>query len=323
MSAAFTVLATDKVSPKGLAPLAEDERFDVEVVDDSSSEGFASVLGRASALIVRSATKVGAPMLAAAPELKVVGRAGVGVDNIDISAATEHGVAVINAPGGNTNAAAEMTMALMLSVVRHVPAADQSVREGKWDRAAYKGTELKGKTLGLVGAGRIGAEVAIRCRAFGMDVLVYDPYLPPERGDELGVPLVSFERVIEESDIISCHVPINDETRGIIGTDAFARMKDSAYVINASRGGVIDEVALAQALENGTIAGAGLDVFENEPPAAGNPLRTAPNLVMTPHLGASTAEAQISVAVEVAEGIVTILGEGDASAALNAAELGN
>lgn len=318
----YVVLATDRVSDKGLAPVREDEGFEVHRIHDSSSDEFSSVLARAHALIVRSATKVDAAVLEAAPELKVVGRAGVGVDNIDIDAATRAGVAVYNAPGGNTIAAAELTMALMLSVVRRVPSADRSVRAGQWDRASFKGVELLGRTLGLIGAGRIGGEVARRCEAFGMSVIAYDPYIEEGRAEGLGVQLATIDEVIEEGDVISLHVPLNDETRHLIDRKALERMKKKAFIINASRGGVIVEADLAAALEEGLIAGAALDVYENEPLSPDSPLRKAPNLVLTPHLGASTEEAQVSVAREVALSVRTALIDQDISGALNASDLG-
>ncbi len=317
----LTVLATDGVSEQGLAPLLEDDRFEVNIIPDSGGEEFDACLSTASGLIVRSATKVDEAFITRASELRVIGRAGVGVDNIDLDAATARGMAVFNAPGANTNAAAEMTMALMLALVRKVPEADRSMRAGKWERASFKGVELKGRTLGLVGAGRIGGEVALRCQVFGMEVLVYDPYLSEERADELDVRLVALEDVIQNADVISCHVPLTGETRGLINADLLHRMKDSVYVINASRGGIIDEPALASALHDGTIAGAALDVFESEPLGQGSPLREAPNLVLTPHLGASTEEAQVGVATEVAIRIRVALAEGDVSAAVNAADL--
>jgi D-3-phosphoglycerate dehydrogenase len=260
-------------------------------------------------------------MLEGAPDLKVVGRAGVGVDNIDVAAASERGVAVMNSPGGNTISASELTMALMLAVARRVTEADRSIREGRWERATLQGIELRGKTLGVIGAGRIGWEVAQRCRAFGMRVIVYDPYLALDRADELHPLLVSLDRLIESSDIITLHVPLNAETRGMIGTDALGRMKKGAFVINVSRGGVVDEDALALALTDGRIAGAGLDVYEHEPLSPDSPLLQAPNLVLTPHLGASTKEAQIQVALEVARNMRAALALGDLSAAINATDL--
>jgi D-3-phosphoglycerate dehydrogenase len=293
----------------------------VVVVKDSSSPDFASELKTATGLIVRSATKVDAAMLEAAPDLRVVGRAGVGVDNIDVDAASERGVAVMNAPGGNTISAAELTMALMLAVARRVTEADRSIREGRWERSTLQGVELRGKTLGVIGAGRIGWEVAQRCRAFGMDVIVYDPYLAVERIEELHPHLVSLDRLIEGADVISLHVPLNAETRGLIGAEALGRMKKGAFVLNVSRGGVVDEAALARALHEGRIGGAGLDVYEHEPIGPDSPLLDAPNLVLTPHLGASTKEAQIQVALEVARHIRSALALGDLSAAINATEL--
>lgn len=317
----YVVLATDRVSKKGLAPVRDDERFEVHQIHDSSSDQFSTVLAKAHALVVRSATKVDASVFAAAPELKVVGRAGVGVDNIDIEAASRAGVAVYNAPGGNTIAAAELTMALILSVVRRVTAADRSVRAGRWDRASFRGVELLGRTLGLIGAGRIGGEVARRCEAFGMTVMAYDPYIDESRAQQLGIRLATADEVIEEADVISLHVPLNDETRHLIDREAFERMKKRVFVINASRGGVIVEADLADALEEGLIAGAALDVYEDEPLSPDSPLRDAPNLVLTPHLGASTKEAQVSVAREVALSIRTALVDGDFSGALNASGL--
>lgn len=318
----FNVLVTDEVTMSGLGPLLDDERVEVVVVDDSSSQDFETALATADALIVRSATRVTRGMLAQAPSLKAVGRAGVGVDNIDLPAATRRGIAVFNAPGGNTIAAAELTMALLISVARRIPAAEASVRRGEWNRAAFKGVELRGKTQGLIGAGRIGGEVAIRCQAFGMEVIAYDPYLSPTRADELDVELAGLDDVISRADFVSLHVPLTDETRGIIGEEILAKMKPTAFVVNASRGGVVDEVALAKALHEGGIAGAALDVYEEEPLAADSPLRDAPNLVLTPHLGASTEEAQVGVATEVAQKIRLLLETGNRADALNASVLG-
>lgn len=318
----FSVLVTDGVAREGLAPLVVDKSFRLELVDDSATPEFETALTSAEALIVRSATKVNAAMIGRASLLKVIGRAGVGVDNVDLQSASQNKVAVFNAPGGNSNAAAEMTMALMLAMVRKVAEADRSLRAGRWDRAAFKGVELKGRTLGLIGAGRIGGIVANRCRAFGMNVLCFDPYLGATRAAELEIPLVPLEQVIVNADIFSCHVPLNDETRGLVSETLMGRMKPGAFIINASRGGVVDEAALASGLHSGAIAGAALDVFESEPLSEESPLRGAPNLTLTPHLGASTAEAQLGVATEVAEAIRKALVEDDFSGAINSAELG-
>jgi D-3-phosphoglycerate dehydrogenase len=317
----FRVVATDRVSKEGLAPLRDDERFDVVRIKDSSDPRFVTEMETAAGLIVRSATRVDATMLDLAPGLRVVGRAGVGVDNIDVAAASERGVAVMNAPGGNTVAAAELTMALLLSVARRVAEADRSMREGKWERAKFQGVELRGRTLGVIGGGRIGGAVAERCRAFGMKVIVHDPYLPVERVVDLRSPVVELNDLLETADVVTLHVPLTEETKGLIGESALGMMKKGAFLINVSRGGVVDEAALARALAEERIAGAGLDVYETEPLATGSPLLSAPNLVLTPHLGASTQEAQIQVALEVAASLRAALAFGDLSSAINAAEL--
>ncbi len=246
-----------------------------------------------------------------------MGRAGVGVDNIDLIAATERGIAVMNSPAGNTVAAAELTMALILSAVRRVAEADRSMRNGKWDRSRLQGVQLKDRTLGLVGAGRIGSEVAHRCRAFGMQVLAYDPYLTDERADVLGLSLTDLDDVLRNADIISLHVPLTDETAHLIDEAAIARMKPGAFVVNVSRGGVVDESALARAVDSGRLAGAALDVFEVEPLPADSPLLGLDGIVLTPHLGASTVEAQELVAREIAVAVRDALISGDLSGAIN------
>ncbi len=317
----YRVLVTDAVALSGLGPLLGAEGFDLIPVDDSSSDEFEAALVAADALIVRSVTRVTREMLALAPDLKAVGRAGVGIDNVDMVAATEKGVAVFNAPGGNTIAAAELTIALLISVARQIPAAEASVRSGRWNRSDFRGVELRGKTLGLIGAGRIGSEVAFRCKAFDMHVIAYDPYLSPTRAEGLGIAMVGFDDVIQRSDFVSVHVPLTRETRGIIGAEALGQMKTTAFVVNSSRGGVVDEEALAMALHDGTIAGAALDVYEKEPLAADSPLLEVPNLVLTPHIGASTVEAQEGVATEVAHKIRLLLETGNRADALNARDL--
>ncbi len=316
---AIKVLVTDGVSDSGLAPLLEDDRFEVARVDKSSDAGFPAALGDAQALIVRSATKVTGDMMDLGPSLRVVGRAGVGVDNIDLGAATERGIAVMNSPAGNTVAAAELTMALILSAVRRVAEADRSMRRGDWDRSRLQGVQLKDRTLGLVGAGRIGGEVAHRCRAFGMQVLAYDPYLTDERAEFLGLSLTDLDDVLANADVISLHVPLTDETAHLIDEAAIARMRPGAFVVNVSRGGVVDEEALARALESGQLAGAALDVFEVEPLPADSPLLGLNNIVLTPHLGASTVEAQELVAREIAIAVRDALISGDLSASINSA----
>lgn len=318
----FFVLVTDEVDERGLSSLSEDAGFVVERVDDSSTAEFAQALARAHAVIVRSATTVDAAMLDAAPELKVVVRAGVGVDNIDVDAATRRAIAVFNAPSGNTVAAAELTMALILAMLRHVAEADRSVRDGGWERSRFQGVELEGRTLGLIGAGRVGGEVVTRARSFGMEVIVYDPYLTDSRARELGFRLTDLDELLKSSDVVSIHVPLTSETEALLGAEELAAMKSGAYLVNVARGGVIDESALAGALREGRLSGAALDVYETEPLPADSPLRQAPNLVMTPHIGAATEDAQVRVAAEAAERIRDALTEGDLSAALNRPELG-
>ena len=321
MSERYRVLVADNVSESGLAPLLEDGRFEVER-GGSGLEAFGDSLRTADALIVRSATKVDRDLLTRAPRLRVVGRAGVGVDNIDLPEATERGIAVLNAPAGNTVSAAELTMALMLALVRRIPSADRSVRASEWKRSRFAGLELRGKSLGLVGAGRIGGEVARRARAFGMEIMGYDPYLTEERADELGVDRVEFEELLSRADVISLHVPLTDRTRMMIGGTELTAVKPGAFLVNVARGGVVDEAALAAALVDGRLAGAALDVYAQEPLEADSPLRTAPNIILTPHLGASTAEAQELVATEIAAAVAAALLHGDLSRALNAPAIG-
>jgi D-3-phosphoglycerate dehydrogenase len=318
----YRVLVADKISMAGLAPLRDDPRFVVEERQGLSGEELARAIEPMDAVIVRSATKIPREALQYASRLKVIGRAGVGVDTIDVAAATELGVAVLNAPAGNTISAAELTFALLLARVRRIAAADRSMRAGQWERGKLGGTEVYGKTLGLIGAGRIGGEVARRARAFGMNVLVYDPYLTEERAEALDVQLAPFDDVLARADVISLHVPLTDATTGLIGAAQFARMKKTAIIVNAARGEVIDEAALVAALQEKRIAGAALDVYAHEPLPADHPLRSFDSVVLTPHLGASTEEAQANVALEIAEAVRAALADGDFSRAVNAPAIG-
>ena len=322
MSEKFVVIAADGISFSGLVPLTEDDRFEVLVPDGWPDEEMRDALGRAHGLIVRSATKVTRELLDQAPNLKVVGRAGVGVDNIDLGVATELGIPVINAPEGNTVSAAELAMALILTVARNVSWADASVRGGAWARSKFSGIEIRGKVLGLVGAGRIGTEVALRAQAFGMETIAYDPYLTEEHARNMGVERVELAGVIARGDVISLHVPLTPQTEGMIGEAELKAMKPTAILVNAARGGVVDEGALVDALESGEIAAAALDVYATEPLPEDSPLRGTKNLVLTPHLGASTAEAQELVSSEIARGVRAALLEGDLSQALNAPAIG-
>jgi D-3-phosphoglycerate dehydrogenase len=315
VSDAFRVLVADAIAADGLAPLREDARFELVTKPGLSGEALAAAMADVDAVLVRSATKITRDSLAKAERLKVIGRAGVGVDTIDVEAATEKGIAVLTAPSGNTISACELTFALLLALVRRVPAADRSMHDGAWDRKSFGGVELYGKTLGLVGAGRIGGEVAKRARAFGMRVLVYDPYLTDERARALDAQLTTLDDVLARADVISLHVPLTESTQGLIGRERLAKMKRGALVVNAARGGVIDESALVDALREKRIGGAALDVFEQEPLPKDHPLRTLDNVVLTPHLGASTEEAQQNVALEIAEAVRAALADGDFSRA--------
>lgn len=322
MSATFRVLVADAISLDGLAPLRDDPRFELVNKPGLKGDDLANAIAEADAVLVRSATRITRDSLAKADRLKAIGRAGVGVDTIDVDAATERGIPVLTAPEGNTISAAELTMALLLGLARKVPGADRSMKAGEWDKKSFTGTELYGKTLGLIGAGRIGGEVARRARGFGMRVVVYDPFLNAERARTLDVETAPFDEVIERADVISAHVPLTDATRNLIGAAQIARMKKGVLLLNVARGGVVDEAALLDALKSGKVAGAALDVFETEPLPADHPFRSLPNVVLTPHLGASTAEAQHSVAIEIAGAVRAALAEGDLSRAVNAPSLG-
>ena len=305
-------------------PLAEDglvllrERCEVRVTQGLKEAELAPLLADARALIVRSETKVTASLMDAAPHLAVIGRAGVGVDNIDVRAATERGIYVVNAPLGNIVAAAEHTIALALSLMRKIPEADRSVRAGEWSRAKLMGHELRGKTLGLVGIGRVGSLVAKRAAAFEMKIIAHDPFATEASARAAGAQLVELDELFARADVISLHTPLTTQTRGLINGSTLAKMKPTAVLVNASRGEIVDPQALADALAAGTIAGAALDVFPGEPLAADSPLRGAPRTVLTPHIAGSTAEAQVNVAVDVVKQILDILDGKPARNAVNA-----
>ena len=290
-----------------------------------SREDVLQVLGEGGgwdALVVRSQTRVDAELLAAAsPRLSVIGVASVGTDRIDLEAATRAGVMVVNAPTGNTIAAAEHTMALMLALLRHIPEADASVRQGQWERGRYTGAELRGKTLGIIGLGKIGKAVARRAIGFEMRVLANDPYLTEEQATEQGARLVGLAELLHRSDVITVHTPLTPRTRGLLGRGELEATKPGSVVLNVARGGIVDERALADALASGHLAGAAVDVYAAEPMARDNPLRAAPNVVLTPHLGASTAEAQDRVGLEMAEQLVMALAGVTPPYALNAPAL--
>ncbi len=280
-------------------------------------EEIIAILPEYDALVVRSQVKADAEMIAAGTRLVVIGRAGVGVDNVDLEAATRAGIVVVNAPTGNTIAAAELTLALLFGLARKTAAADASMRRGEWKRSQFTGMEVRGKTLGIVGLGKIGQAIAVRARAMQMTVLGSDPFVTHDQAANLGVELVSFDDLIARSDAITVHVPKNKGTTGLINTAVIDRMKPGVLLLNVARGGVIDEQDLADALRAGKVGGAGIDVFNTEPPT-GSPLLDTPNTLLTPHLGASTAEAQVAVAEEVAEQILDVLDGRSARYAVNA-----
>lgn len=311
------VLVADQISPTGVEYLRNQKGFEVVEAYGSSPEQILELVQDVHAIAVRSETKITAEVIQAAPLLKAVGRAGVGVDNIDVEAATNRGIVVLNTPSGNTIATAELTFTHILCGARPVPQATASMREGKWARKTLSGSELCKKTLGVIGLGRIGAEVARRAQAFRMRVVAYDPYLAPSRAKALEVESVDLDKLLAESDYITVHMPLTDATQYLIDEAAFAKMKDGVRVFNCARGGIIKESALIKAIESGKVAAAGLDVYEEEPLAAESPLRSLPNVVLTPHLGASTKEAQESVGLEVAESLVEAVSGGVIRNAVN------
>lgn len=310
------ILVADKIAEAGVALLRE-QGFEVVVATGSSPEKVLELVHDVDAIVVRSATQITREVIQSAPKLKAVGRAGVGVDNIDVDAATERGVIVMNTPGGNTIATCELTFTHLLCTARPIAQADASMKAVKWEKKKFEGTELHNKTLGVLGLGRIGGNVARRALAFDMRVLAYDPFLTAERANALGVEKVELEQLFAEADFITIHMPRTEETEHLINADSIAKMKDGVRIVNVARGGIIDEPALAAALKSGKVAAAGLDVFEDEPLAADSPLRGLPNLVMTPHLGASTTEAQEGVGIEVAEAIASVLKGGMVRNAVN------
>jgi D-3-phosphoglycerate dehydrogenase / 2-oxoglutarate reductase len=300
----YKILVSDGLAEDGLALLRQ--MGDVTANSKITADELLAVLPDYHALVVRSRTKVTAKVAEAGKNLKVIGRAGVGVDNIDVAAAIARGITVVNSPMAASISVAEHTLGLMLSLARLIPAADASLKQGKWEKSAFMGGELTGKTLGLLGIGRIGALVANRAAAFGMSVLAYDPYLNETQIRERNAEPATFDDVLARADYISLHLPLTSETNGLIGANQFAKMKKGARLVCAARGGVIDEEALRAALDSGTLAGAALDVFAAEPPPAGG-IATHPKVVATPHVGAQTAEAQTRAGLAIAEEVSTVL----------------
>ncbi|MBQ3620448.1 MAG: phosphoglycerate dehydrogenase [Methanosarcinaceae archaeon] len=307
------ILVSDKLSEEGLTIL-RDSGFTVDVNTGLSEDQLVEIIKDYDALVIRSGTQVTARVIEAAENLKIIGRAGVGVDNVDVPAATAKGIIVSNTPQGNTLSAAEHTCAMMMAVARNIPQANASLKSLKWDRGKFTGVELNGKTLGIVGLGRIGAEVAKRAQSFNMKILGYDPFVTEERAASMGIKMASVAEIAKEADFITVHTPLTKETTNLIDAEEFALMKKTTRIINCARGGIINEDALADAVESGQIAGAAVDVFTKEPPFDLRLLK-CDKIIVTPHLGASTVEAQINVAVDIAHDIVSVLrGEGAKSA---------
>jgi D-3-phosphoglycerate dehydrogenase len=308
----------DPISPKGIALFQQCPQFKVNVLKQRLPEAeLLPLVADVEAMVVRSETKITRKVIEAAPKLRVVGRAGVGVDNVDVEAATQRGIVVMNTPSGNTISTAELTFSMLMALARKIPQANASMKAGEWNRKAFQGVELYNKTLGILGMGRIGTEVARRAIVFGMRVLAYDPYLSLSKANALQVELVELDEVFARADFITVHMPMSDETKGMINAAAFAKMKAGARVLNCARGGIINEADLYEAIKSGKIAGAALDVYETEPLPKDFPLRDLPQVIMTPHLGASTEEAQENVGIEVAEAITDYLLNGAVRNAVN------
>ena len=310
------ILISDKLAQVGIDFLNEQTDIEADIKVGLDESGLCSIIGDYDALLIRSDTQVTPAVLHAAKNLKLIGRAGIGVDNVDIPLATELGIIVMNTPDANATTTAELAIAHLMSLSRHLPTADRSVRAGKWERSKLMGSEVANKTLAILGFGTIGRIVSQRGLGLKMNVIAYDPFVAPEIYAELGVESVGLDELVSRADYLTLHCPLLEKTRNIIGSAQFAMMKKSAMIINCARGGLIDETALYEALKNGQIAGAALDVYENEPPV-GSPLLELDNIVFTPHLGASTAEAQVAVSVEIARQVVTFLKTGEAINALN------
>ena len=313
------ILVSDPVSQEGVAILQKEFTVDVKV--KLPIEELIKIIPEYDGLVVRSETKVTKEVLEAAANLKVIGRAGVGVDNIDVEAATKKGIIVLNAPEGNTIAATEHTMAMMLALARNIPQAHASMRNKEWARSKFMGVEMRGKTLGILGLGRIGTGVATRALAMEMKVMAYDPFVNAEKAEDLGIEVAEVDDILAKADFITLHLPKTPQTVNLINKESFAKMKKGVRIVNCARGGVINEADLAEALNTGVIAGAAVDVFAKEPIEQDNPLLEAANIVLTPHLGASTAEAQVGVAVDVAEGIIKALKGEPVTTAVNMAPI--
>ncbi len=313
----YRVLVSDKISQEGVDILKEESHIEVEVSFGMSKDELKRIIGDFDGIIIRSATKLTRDVLEEAKNLKVIGRAGSGLDNVDVEFATRRGIVVMNTPGGNTITTAEHAISLLLSCVRKIPQATASMKEGKWEKSKFIGVEVTDKVLGVVGLGRVGSAVAERAKGLKMRVLGYDPYISQERAEHLGVKLVNLDELLKESDFITIHTPLNESTRNLIDKSAFSKMKRGVFIVNCARGGIVNEMDLYDAIKEGIVQGAALDVFEKEPPER-LPLFDLDEVVLTPHLGASTHEAQKKVAIDVAKQIIDFLVHGIVRNAVNA-----
>lgn len=310
------ILISEKIDP--VCPkIFEEAGFEFDYRQELSPEELAGIIGNYEGLVVRSNTKVTAEILAKATKLKIIGRAGSGVDTIDVPAATEKKILVMNTPGQNSNGVAELVVGLMLSLIRHIVTGTAGLRAGRWEKKKLSGTEVLGKTIGIVGYGAIGRRLGTLAQGLGMTVLAYDPMLNADQIKEAGATPSTLDEILAKSDFVSLHLPKNKDTANIISRERLAQMKSGSYLINCARGGLVDEKALAEALQSGHLAGAAADVFETEPPAADNPLLALENFISTPHIGASTAESQVNVAVAVAKQMIAYFQKGDLYGAVN------
>lgn len=316
----FNVLVPDNVHQKAIDILEASAGISVSAPGKMERDALLDAVAPAHALIIRSGVAADAELIRQASQLKAIARAGVGVDNVDLAAAAAGGIVVMNTPGGNTISTAEHAFGLMIALSRHIAPGHQSLAEGRWDRRAFSGVELKGKTLGIIGLGRIGQAIATRAQAFEMQVIAHDPYLPPAVVEAINAPLLSLEAVYARADYLTLHALVTDETRGMVNSETIATMKDGVRIINAARGALIHSADLAAALTSGKVAGAALDVYETEPPPADHPLIGLPNVLHTPHLAASTSDAQVTVAVEAAQLVIDFLLHGKAENVCNPAE---
>jgi D-3-phosphoglycerate dehydrogenase len=318
MSSNPRVLIADVMSARAAEILREEPGIDVDVRSElPGNPAVGQIIQDYDAILIRSATTLAAPIFETAKRLKLIGRAGIGVDNVDLQAATANDVMVMNTPLGNATSTAEHAIAMMMTISRHIAAATASMREGRWDKKLYKGREVTGKTLGVIGAGNIGAIVIDRAQGLRMNVIAFDPYLKEERAKELGVECVSLKEMLTRSDFVTIHVPLVEGTRHLLNATTFRHMKPSAYLIHCARGGIVDEAALVEALDLGLLSGAALDVFETEPLGKDHPLAAHPRMVLTPHIAASTHEAQVNVAVQIAEQTVAFFTRGERINAVN------